>query len=391
MINVKEAKRLIDENCCSLKVNNLTLLEANGSILAEPIYAVIDTPPFHQSAMDGYAFSFENWDKKSNLTVTGEIQTGNYSDKIVQSNEAVRIYTGAPIPVGTDTVVMQEKISRDGNTIQILDTFLVKGTNVRSQGSQTKKGELALQEKQLLTPVAISFLAGIGINRVNVFSKPTVSIIVTGKELAGANDEISEGKIFESNSIGLIAALQQLGINPVSVEVVDDVEEEIEKAISNQLSSDILILTGGVSVGDYDLVPASLEKCGVQKIFHKIKQKPGKPFYFGRHNQTLVFALPGNPAAVMSCFYEYVVQAISSFTQKEYFKKMAFPLAEDFYKKAGLTYFLKGKMGEKAVTVLNNQESYKLNSFAVADCLIEFDEEVENFKKGDLVNVRMIL
>jgi molybdopterin molybdotransferase len=391
MINVTEAKQLINENCSVLKIQTLPLLEANGSILAEPIYAIMDTPPFDQSAMDGYAFSYQNWDKKSNLTVIGEIQTGNYSTKTVQSNEAVRIYTGAPIPPGTDTVVMQEKISRDGNTIQILDTFLVQGANVRPQGSQTKKGELALQEKQLLTPVAISFLAGIGINKVNVFSKPTISIIVTGKELAAANDEISEGKIFESNSIGLIAALQQLGINPVSVEVVDDVEEEIERAIANQLTSDILILTGGVSVGDYDLVPAALEKCGVQKIFHKIKQKPGKPFYFGRHNQTLVFALPGNPAAVMSCFYEYVAQAIGNFTQKEYFKKMAFPLAEDFNKKAGLTFFLKGKIGERDVTVLNNQESYKLNSFAVADCLIEFDEEGENFKKGDLVNVRMIL
>ncbi|WP_304201342.1 molybdopterin molybdotransferase MoeA [Flavobacterium alvei] len=391
MINVQEARQLIDENCCSLRVETLTLLEANGSILAEPIYAAIDTPPFHQSAMDGYAFSYENWDKKSNLRVVGEIQTGNFSNTVLKANEAVRIYTGAPIPPGTDTVVMQEKISRDGNTIQILDDLLVKGTNVRPQGSQTQKGELALQENQLLTPVAISFLAGIGVNKVKVFSKPTVSIIVTGKELASANDEITEGKIFESNSIGLIAALQQLSINPLSVEVVDDVEEEIEQAISNQLSSDILILTGGVSVGDYDLVPASLENCGVQKIFHKIKQKPGKPFYFGRYNQTLVFALPGNPAAVMSCFYEYVVQAISSFTKKEYFNKMAFPLAEDFYKKAGLTYFLKGKIGEKDVTVLNNQESYKLNSFAVADCLIEFEEEKENFKKGDLVNVRMIL
>lgn len=391
MINVTEAKQLINDNCSVLKVKTLPLLEANGSILAEPVHAVMDTPPFDQSAMDGYAFSYENWNKKSRLKVIGEIQTGNYSTENVLANEAVRIFTGAPIPPGTDTVVMQEKISRNENEIQILDTFLVKGANVRPQGSQTKKGELALQEGQLLSPVAISFLAGIGISKVKVFSKPTVSIIVTGKELVKSDDTITDGKIFESNSIGLIAALQQLGINPVSVEVVDDVEAEIEKAISNQLTSDILILTGGVSVGDYDLVPASLEQCGVQKIFHKIKQKPGKPFYFGRFDQTLVFALPGNPAAVMSCFYEYVAQAISHFTQKEYFKKRAFPLAEDFNKKAGLTYFLKGKMGEKAVTVLNNQESYKLNSFAVADCLVEFDEEGENFKKGDLVNVRMIL
>ena len=186
MINVQEAKQLIEANCCFQKVEKLDLIEANGSILAEPIFAVMDTPPFDQSAMDGYAFSYENWDKKSNLTVVGEIQTGNYSTTIVQANQAVRIFTGAPIPPGTDTVVMQEKISRDGNTIQIQDTLLDKGANVRPQGSQTKKGEMALQERQLLSPVAISFLAGIGIKEVNVFSKPTISIIVTGKELASA-------------------------------------------------------------------------------------------------------------------------------------------------------------------------------------------------------------
>lgn len=391
MISVKEAKQLISENCTVQKTETLSLLAANGSVLAEAIYAPIDTPPFDQSAMDGYAFSFENWDKKSNLKVIGEVQAGSNAIVNVSKNEAVRIFTGAPIPPGTDTVVMQEKISLNENQIQILDTFLIEGTNVRPQGSQTKKGELALQEKQLLTPVAISFLAGIGISKIKVFSKPTISIIVTGKELAKAGDTITDGKIFESNAIGLIAALNQLGINPVSVAVVDDVESEIELAISSQLSSDMLIITGGVSVGDYDLVPASLEKCGIQKIFHKIKQKPGKPFYFGRHNQTLVFALPGNPAAVMSCFYEYVVEAIGSFTQKEYFKKITVPLAEDYTKKAGLTFFLKGKMEENNVQVLNDQESYKLNSFAVADCMIEFDENGENFKKGDLVPVRMII
>ena len=125
--------------------------------------------------------------------------------------------------------------------------------------------------------------------------------------------------------------MQQLGINPVSVEVVDDVEEQIEKAISNQLKFRYFNSYWGSFRGRIMiLVPASLENCGVQKIFHKIKQKPGKPFYFGRYNQTLVFALPGNPAAVMSCFYEYVVQAISSFTKKEYFNKMAFPIGRRF-------------------------------------------------------------
>ena len=391
MINVTEAKQLIIDNCPAPIIMALPLIEACGSILAEPVYALIDTPTFHQSAMDGYAFSYENWDKKSPLIVNGEIQTGNYSNQLLQPNEAIRIFTGAPVPPGADTVVMQEKILTNGNSIVIQDEYLVKGSNVRPHGSQTKKGEIALLPERLLTPTGVSFLAGIGIHEVNVFSKPTVSIIVTGKELTKAGGEITEGKIFESNSVGLIAALHQLGISPLSVEIVDDKEAEIEQAISRQLHADILILTGGVSVGDYDLVPASLEKCGVKKVFHKVKQKPGKPFYFGRHRQTLVFALPGNPAAVMSCYYEYLVPAISNFTHKNNLKKLFLPLAEDFQKKPGLTYFLKGKTGEKNVTVLNDQESYLLNSFAVADCLIELEEEKEYFKKGDLVSICMII
>lgn len=391
MISVTEAKKMILENCPAPRVKSLTLIEANGYILAEAVHASIDTPPFHQSAMDGYAFSYEHWDKISPLLVQGEIQTGHYSNKPVPTHEAVRIFTGAQLPPGTDTVVMQEKIIKAGKTIVIKDQQLVTGSNVRLQGSQTLKGEIALRQGQLLTPAGLAFLAGIGIQTVTVFSKPTVSIIVTGKELIVAGNPITKGKIFESNSIGLVSALQQLGLSPVSVAVIDDEEEDIINAITRQLQVDILILTGGVSVGDYDLVPAALEKCGVNKIFHKVKQKPGKPFYFGRCGQTLVFALPGNPAAVMSCYYEYVVLAISHFTHKNYFKRLLLPLANDFYKKAGLTYFLKGKTSEHDVAILNNQESYLLNSFAIADCLLELDEEKTEFKKGELVNISMII
>ena len=391
MIQVSEAKELIIKNGITSRIEELPLLEALGCILARDVTAGIDTPPFHQSAMDGYAFSYENWDKKSNLSVVGEIQTGNYSSERLKANQAVRIFTGAPIPLGGDTVVMQEKVLVDNKAIKVLDENISEGGNVRPKGSQTKKGEIALKKGQLLTPAGISYLAGIGISKVSVFAKPRVSIIATGKELVQAGNEISKGKIFESNAIGLVAALHQLNIQPVSVELVDDVEEEIEQAISNQLQSDILILTGGVSVGDYDLVPASLEKCGVQKVFHKIKQKPGKPIYFGKYQQTLVFALPGNPAAVMSCFYEYVVLAISHFTQKKYYKTLDLPLTKDFSKKPGLTYFLKGKTGEADVSILDSQLSYLLNSFAVADCLVVLDEEKEHFKKGDLVPVSMIV
>lgn len=391
MIDVTEAKKLILENCNESKTETVTLLEATECILAETVLSPIDSPPFHQSAVDGYAFAFDNRNKKNELVVKGEIQTGFFSNLILNPNEAIRIYTGAAIPDGSDTVVMQEYVEINGNKIIINDARLIKGNNVRTQGSQIKRGESALIQRQLLTPSGISYLSGIGITHVNVFSMPSISIIATGKELIKAGKELTKGKIFESNAIGLESALKQINIKPTSVQIVDDSEEDLIKAIKHQLNSDILILTGGVSVGDYDLVPAVLEKCGVKKIFHKVKQKPGKPFYFGKYNKTLIFALPGNPAAVMSCFYEYVVDAISTFTKKNYFKKLQLPLAEDFHKKSGLTFFLKGKTGEQKVTILENQESYMLKSFAVADCLIELEEEREEFKKGDLVKIKMIV
>ncbi len=391
MIHVKEAKELILEKCNSLKTGLLPLQKATGFILAEPVCSPVDTPPFNQSAMDGYAFSFEHWDGKSDLTVRGEIQAGDFFADTLKQFETVRIYTGAALPPGADTVIMQEKITLTGKSITIKDEQLSKGNNVRLQGSQTKKGEITLPAGHYLTPAAIALLAGTGIDRVKVYSNPTVSIIVTGKELIKPGHPITDGKIYESNSSGLIAALNQLSISPASVEVVDDNEDEIFKAITGQLYTDLLILTGGISVGDYDFVATVLEKCGVKKVFHKVKQKPGKPFYFGTCHQTLVFALPGNPAAVLTCFYEYVMPAISSFTKKEYFRKLKLPLANDYRKKKELTYFLKGKTTAHAVSVLNDQESYLMNSFAIADCIIELEEDKEHFKEGDLVTVQMII
>lgn len=391
MISVTEARKLIAENCNREKTESRLLSKSQGYVLAKPVFSPVDTPPFHQSAMDGYAFSFENWDGKSDLEIAGEIQAGSKEVIEIKPLQAARIFTGAALPSATDTVVMQEHVTKNGNQVHINNAQLPKGSNVRSCGSQTKKGELALDKGQLLTPPAISFLAGIGIEKVTVFSQPSISIIVTGKELIQPGNEITEGKIYESNSFGLTAGLSTLDITPVSVEIVDDVEEEIVNAITRQLNSDILILTGGVSVGDYDLVPKTLEKCGVKNIFHKIKQKPGKPFYFGKRNESLVFGLPGNPASALTCFYEYIIPAISGFTKKQHQKRIKMPLTIEYKKKAGLTYFLKGKTNDKEVTILNSQESYMMNSFALADCLIELEEEKEQFMENEMVNVLMII
>ena len=391
MISVSEARKLIDENCKGGRSEVLRLIDALDRALSDDVVSPIDTPPFHQSAVDGYAFSFKDWDGKSKLEVAGEVQAGNVFTAEIKPRQAIRIFTGAPVPAGLDTVVMQEKVEVQGDQMIIKDPVLVAGANVRLQGSQTKIGDVVLKKSHRLTPASISFLASLGITEVPVFAHPHIRIIVTGKELVAPGGTINEGQIFESNSFALKTALKAMGISPVSAEIVEDDEALIMEAITRALDSDIVILTGGASVGLYDLVPSSLAKCGVKEIFHKVKQKPGKPFYFGTYGDVLVFALPGNPAAVLSCFYEYITPAIGKFTGRQYHKRLKMILAHDFQRKPGLTQFMKGKTKANTVFILDHQESYLMNSFAHADALVELEEDREVILKGDLVNVLMIL
>lgn len=390
MISVSEAKKLIIENCTHQKIKSIPIADSYGFVLAESVYAVTDTPPFNNSAMDGYAFAFDSW-KNQTLDIIGEVQAGSYFVDPVNAGCTVRIFTGSAMPTGTDTVVMQEKTEVTNQQLKIQDEQIFKGMNVRKQGSQSRNGEVIMQSGQLLTPAAISFIASCGIATVSVYSHPSVSIIVTGKELIKPGIALEPGKIYESNSVTLIAALKQLGLTPCSVTIVDDNENEIATAIKSQLQSDFILLTGGVSVGDYDFVVPSLAKNKVKTIFHKLKQKPGKPLYFGKINGTAIFGLPGNPASVLTCFYQYIVPAISTFTQKEYIKKIQATLANDYSKKPGLTHFVKGKTNGKEVSILKGQESYMMHTYSVADCLVELPDEKTEFIKGDTLLVYLII
>ena len=391
MISVAEAKRKIIENCPAPKIIQVPLAGAGGFVLAENLFAPMDAPHYNQSAMDGYAFAYNDWDRKSGLDVIGEVQAGNTFKAGIKPMQALRIFTGAAVPPSADTVVIQENVQREDNVIFIKDPNLLKGNNVRIAGKKKKKADLVLQKGHLLTPASIALLAGLGISYVHVFSLPSVSIIATGKELLKHGECLVEGKIYESNSFGLNAVLHQMGIFPSSIQIVDDNETEICRAINNQLHVDILLITGGVSVGDYDFVIAALKKCAVKTIFHKVKQKPGKPLFFGTCNQSLVFGLPGNPASVLTCFYEYVAEAIKCYTQNQFFNISWMPLSKSFSKKAGLTFFLKGKIFHNKIEILDSQESYKMNSFALADGIIELEEPKEKFEQNEMVRVRVFV
>jgi molybdopterin molybdotransferase len=392
MISVNEAKKLIQEQVSSLNPVQLPLLQAAGLILAADVFSMIDSPPFNQSSMDGYAFCFDRWKNNGALEIEGEIAAGSNTTKTYSSEKAVRIFTGAPVPQGTDTVVMQEKVTVANSVLTIEDQNLQVGVNVRPKGADIKVGELALKAGSKLTPGAIGFLSGIGITSVFAFPKPTVSIIVTGNELQAAGKPLQFGQVYESNSSTITAALQELNINEIKVFWAEDNLSVLQKSLEEAISaSDVIVLMGGISVGDYDYALQAAENCGVTKLFHRIKQKPGKPLYFGKKENKIVFGLPGNPSSVLTCYYEYLFPALQQLSnQLGGLKKLEVPLLKSINKVAGLTQFLKGYYDGETVLPLGAQESYRLSSFAQANCLIVLEENTGHCEKGENVFIHLL-
>lgn len=390
MISVSEAKALITHHIERLQPVMLSLKDASGHILAADVKAICDIPAFRQSSMDGYALRFE--DKDEPLFIRGEMAAGTAVPLHIGKGEAVRIFTGAPVPDGADTVVMQEKIALADGLLLVQDEKLSPGMNVRAQGAEVKTDALAIEKGSLLSPAAIGFLAGIGITRVLVFPMPAVAIIATGKELQQAGEKLSYGQVYESNSYALSAALRLAGIKSIELYTADDdlliLTKVLEKAL---LHSDLVLLTGGVSVGDYDFVIEASRLCGIEQVFHKVKQKPGKPLFFGKLQEKVIFGLPGNPSSVMNCFYNYVLPAVAQLSARKNSVRVVKAVLQATYQKpAGLTHFLKGIYENGEALPLNAQESFRLSSFASANCLICLEEDQEKVEKGETVNILLL-
>jgi molybdopterin molybdotransferase len=392
MISVREAKEIVRLKTPLLSKAALSLEEAAGCLLAEDIFAHADFPPFAQSSVDGYAIRFADLDQE-NLLIRGEAQAGGSQRIKAGRHEAVRIFTGAPVPLDTDTVVMQEKVSVTGNCLQILDNQLSPGSNVRPRGSEIAKDSLALEKGICLSPAAIAFAAGLGKTSLQVIPRPKISLIVTGKELRQPGTNLNYGQVYESNSFSLTAALAQWQMPVLNKQVVDDDMDALVHALQTVLpKADLILMTGGVSVGEYDYAVSALEQCGVEKLFHTIHQRPGKPLYFGKRDNTLVFGLPGNPSSVLTCFYEYVLEALQHLTglRKISLQTIHSPMAVAYTKKAPLTHFLKGIRIDNTVMPLGAQESYRMKSFAVADCLIVLEKDKNIYEKGEWVEVHLL-
>lgn len=436
LISVDEAKALIKDRVVALTPSRMLLRDALGLRLSEDLFSPVSMPGFAQSAMDGYAFSWAGYQQFGALQIVGEVAAGAAeAGPRPAPNQAVRIFTGAPVPEGFDTVVMQEKVRVDDGLLYVEDAGLVQGRNVRLVGSEIVQGALAMEAGTQITPAAVGFLASLGLTHVRVIPSPRIALIVTGDELQIPGAPLSFGQVYESNSQLLQTALQWLRFSQVKIHYAkDDLSSLTQTLAAATQVSDLVLLTGGVSVGDYDFVPKAAAAAGVEPVFHKIKQKPGKPLFFGvkgntapssegitaladvvgaaedtapsseganaksdlgSANQAVVFGLPGNPASVLTCFYQYVTLALEKLTGTRVSPiGCRAQLQSDYQKPAGLTHFLKADLRapeheQVAATVylMGAQESFRLSSFAVSNAIIEIPADTTAVEKGDWVTV----
>lgn len=388
MISVAAARNKINAQSWSLHTEHLELSAAYNRVLAEDVVAPLDHPLFDQTAVDGYAFQFESLKQNREISVVGEIPAGSIETRSFSSGEAVRIFTGAAVPDTLDTVVMQEFCHVSEAKLSVEDLKLRQGANIRKKGEQIRQGELLLKKGSILNPAAIGLLGLMGIQNVTCISYPRIKVIITGTEFAESHEEVARGKIFESNGAMLQSVLAAYSSSIDVVQITDDLATLAEAIAATEKSYDMILISGGVSVGDYDFTWPALEAAGFEKIFHKITQKPGKPLLFSSKENCYAFGLPGNPRSALMAIYCYVLPFIRQACgmQESYFDK-ARASADYKRKDDGKTHFLTCSAQNGEVHFLGGQGSHMLLSFAEANCIAELPPDKIAVSQGDQLNI----
>ena len=387
MISIQEALTSIKSSDIRLVPIKLNTLDALNHFLAEDIFSSINMPPFSQSAMDGYAVCGD-----FNLfNVVGEIKAGDTHSFSLKDGEAFRIFTGAMIPENTTAIAKQEIVNRSETEIKLTEP-LKQGTSIRKVGEELKQNDLVLKKGTKITPAAVGLLSGLGLEFISVYKKPTITLIVTGDELTKIGQPLAVGKIYESNSFTLKSALHTYGYQ-CDLKFVKDNFEDTKNTIKTAINtSDLVIITGGISVGDYDFVGSALKELKVNQKFYKVNQKPGKPLYYGELNTTKVFALPGNPAAALTCFYVYVLTALQAMMGNENptLKTTKVKIAHQHHKKGDRANLLKAQYQNNEVTIHKGQSSAMLSSFVEANCLLHLQSGDYTLSEGHEVEILLI-
>lgn len=406
MLSVHAALEMVRQNLPVRKVELRKILDAIGGVLAEDILADTDVPPFRRAMMDGYAVdSSAVQSPPVRLKVLETVHAGTMPAARVEERSASRVMTGAPVPDGADSVVRQEDTREldNGHTVEILVPS-EPGKNIVQKGEEMKAGEVVLKAGNLIRPQEIGVLALVGKHRIRVFRRPTVAILATGSELVEISKKPLPAQVRNSNSYSLAAQVLQTGASFGYLGIAEDTEESVGERIRAGLGSDVLLITGGVSVGERDLVPQVLVKEGVQILFHKVKMKPGRPLLFGKKGDCLVFGMPGNPVSTFVSFEVFVRPVLAHLmgNQQVERKTVRATLTTDVIVPTDRMWFAPGRVtrevtdlrgkGAETLTValVESRGSADIGALTRANCLIVFAPSPAPLRAGTEVDVMLL-
>ncbi|MDO8350770.1 MAG: molybdopterin molybdotransferase MoeA [Gallionella sp.] len=409
-LKISEAQRVIFESLTTLDSESVLLEHSLGRVLADDIRANRDLPPYDVSAMDGYAVrSADLAQVPVTLEVIEDIKAGDMPGKIVQPGQCARIMTGAPVPQGADAVMRVEDTQEiSTNLIQVITT-IKDGHDVRPQGENMRNGDVVLSAGTEITPGVIGILATVKITQMQVYRRPRVAILSTGNELEAINDPVDMNKIPDSNSYALMAQVQALGITPALLGIARDDPAELERYLKLGLEYDVLLVSGGTSVGVHDYVRPTIEKLGVAMKFWRVAMKPGHPLAFGvlhgtsgasekgaTQRDAVVFGLPGNPVSSMVCFEEFVAPALRRMMghTRLFRRTVSARLAHPLKMRPGRTEFVRVQLTHDDTGYIasstGTQSSGVLLSMARADGLLVMPSDSTGLAAGAQVTVQLL-
>ncbi|MCP3870419.1 MAG: molybdopterin molybdenumtransferase MoeA [Gammaproteobacteria bacterium] len=394
---VQARSRILDSVTPVTERQRLFLRDALDRVLATEIVSPINVPGHTNSAMDGYALSGNDLPESipREYRVIGTAYAGAPCEGICESGECIRIMTGAPMPAGTDTVVMQEQTKASGDAQVVMLPGQRPGQNVRQAGEDIAAGNRVLEPGRRLTPADLGILSSLGIGEVSVYRRPRVAFFSTGDELRSIGETLNKGDVYDSNRYSLYGMLKRLDLDVFDLGVIPDKPEALRDAFQSAASmADLVITSGGVSVGEADYVKATLDALG-QIGFWKISMKPGRPLAYGSLGKALFFGLPGNPVAVMVTFMQFVEPAIRYLASGQRWQPLVIKAraTESIRKRPGRYEFQRGILshssdGTLLISGTGQQGSGILTSMSRANCFILLDEQNAGVSEGDLIDVQ---
>jgi len=397
MIEYEQALKKVLNSAYQLPSESVSLIKSLNRILAEGIRARENIPPFQKATMDGYAVRAQDTTGASEenpveLEIIADLPAGKVLKSALKEKCAIKIMTGAPLPEGADAVVMVEDTEKKGKKV-LVKKAVKPGENIGEAGEDVKKDELIIPAGEKIRPPQMGMLASLGFSRVKVAKKPKVAVIATGSEIVEPGSRLSPGKIRNANGYSLYALSLRAGADAKYLGIAGDKKSELRAKISQTKGFNLVLLSGGVSVGEYDLVKDQLKGFGVEQVFWQVRIKPGKPVFFGKKKNQLIFGLPGNPVSSMVTFYLFVRPALDKMLGKKQIglKKGRAILAQDLKLKPGRVQFLRGSLTKEGivrqVSIFPNQKSGVLKSMVKSNVLVVVPAHIEEMEQGEEVEI----